>query len=92
LTPAGSSIRKLVGHCSGPWRPFQSAAVSGFDQIEAVGVVDLDVPIEGKVKQRIRYANAIRYRVTRFEPIHERAFDLGDPDRGLLTVFFHFGV
>ena len=44
------------------------------------------MPIEGKVKQRIRYANAVSYRVARFEPVHERAFDLGDPDRGPLTV------
>jgi hypothetical protein len=68
--------------------PLQSALVGRFDQVEAIGVMNLDVPIEGKVKQRIRYANAVSYRVARFEPVYERAFDLGDPDRGPLTVFF----
>jgi hypothetical protein len=37
--------------------PLQSALVGRFDQIEAVGVVNLDVPVEGKLKQRSRYAN-----------------------------------
>jgi hypothetical protein len=31
--------------------PLQSALVSRFDQIEAVGIVNCDVPIEGNVKR-----------------------------------------
>ena len=49
-----------------------------FDQIEAVGVVNRDVPVEGLLKQCIRDANAVGNAVARFEPIHERTFDLGD--------------
>ena len=54
--------------------------------------MNLDVPIEGKVKQRSRYTNAVGRVVARFEPLHERTFDLGDPGRRSLTEFLHLGV
>jgi hypothetical protein len=90
---AGWCLRRRAGvSLQRASRPLQSAPVGRFDQVEAVGVVNLDMPIKGKVKQRIRYANAVSYRVARFKPVHERAFDLGDPDRGPGTEFFHLGV
>ena len=52
-------------------RPFQSAAVSRFDQIEAVGVVNRDVPVEGKFKQSFCHTNAVARAVARFEQGHE---------------------
>jgi hypothetical protein len=33
-------------------RPYQSSAIIRFDQIEALGIMNLDVPIEAKLKTR----------------------------------------